>query len=86
MSYHNKSSTEDELVDCRDWNNRGYFHTYHTNRDLNLLYIDGMGAAKSKLGTLDSQDLVLRENKTGSWDVYMDEAGRANSICDTISK
>ena len=71
--------------DCDRWNSRGYFHTYRANRDLNLLYIDGMGAAKSKMGTLDSQDLLLRENKTGSWNYYMDEAGRVRSICDIIS-
>ena len=72
--------------DCSDWNSRGYFHTDRAYRDINLLYIDGMGAAKSRLGTLDSQNLVLRENRTGSWDVYIDEAGRANSICDMITE
>lgn len=38
---------------------RGYFHTYRANRPLNLVYIDGEGAAKCPLGTMDSQDLVL---------------------------
>ncbi|KAL9072367.1 MAG: hypothetical protein Q9157_005138 [Trypethelium eluteriae] len=45
-----------------------------------------MGAAKSTKGTLDSQDLILRENKTGSWDVYMDEDGRAKSICSLVAE
>ncbi|TVY64885.1 Uncharacterized protein Focb16_v015752 [Fusarium oxysporum f. sp. cubense] len=43
---------------------RGYFHTYQTNRDLKVLLIDGMSAGKTDMGTLDSQDLVLRENNT----------------------
>ena len=37
----------------------GWLHTYATKRDLQLLYIDGMSAAKSDKGTLDSQDHVL---------------------------
>jgi hypothetical protein len=37
----------------------GYFHTYTTNKELHLLYIDGMSAAKTVNGTLDSQDHVL---------------------------
>ncbi|KAJ6442169.1 AP-1-like protein [Purpureocillium lavendulum] len=65
----------------RNRNRRGYFHTYRANRDLKLLYIDGMAAAKSRFGPLDSQDLVLRENKTGPFDDYMDEPGRARDIC-----
>jgi len=38
---------------------RGYLHTYRPARALKLLYIDGMAASKSPLGTLDTQDLVL---------------------------
>ncbi|KAI9744829.1 MAG: hypothetical protein M1818_001754 [Claussenomyces sp. TS43310] len=38
----------------------GYLHVYRTNRPLGkLLYLDGMAAGKSSLGTLDTQDLVL---------------------------
>ncbi|KAF7196630.1 hypothetical protein HII31_02000 [Pseudocercospora fuligena] len=37
----------------------GYLHTYRAKHDLRLLYIDGQSAAKSDLGTLDSQDIVL---------------------------
>lgn len=37
----------------------GYIHIYQVNHPLKLLYIDGMGAAKSFLGTLDTQDMVL---------------------------
>ncbi|KAJ6440701.1 Rho guanine nucleotide exchange factor scd1 [Purpureocillium lavendulum] len=64
---------------------RGYFHTYRAKRDLNLVYVDGMSAGKTKMGTLDSQDLVLRENNTGPiWDGFMDELQRASSICDLV--
>ncbi|KXT11329.1 hypothetical protein AC579_3095 [Pseudocercospora musae] len=37
----------------------GYLHTYRAKHDLRLLYLDGQSAAKSDLGTLDSQDIVL---------------------------
>ncbi|PNY26886.1 Uncharacterized protein TCAP_03186 [Tolypocladium capitatum] len=66
-------------------NSRGYFHTYRANRDLNLLYIDGMAAAKTTFGTLDSQDLLLRENKTGPWGDNMGDLERAGSICDMVT-
>lgn len=39
----------------------GYLHTYRTKRTLHLLYVDGQSAAKSDKGTLDLQDLVIRE-------------------------
>ncbi|PYH39644.1 uncharacterized protein BO87DRAFT_402667 [Aspergillus neoniger CBS 115656] len=38
----------------------GYFHTYRTKRELRLVYFDGQSAAKSLKGTLDMQDIVLR--------------------------
>jgi hypothetical protein len=42
---------------------KGYLHIYRTTRPLtNLLYIDGMSAGKSSMGTLDTQDLVLRNS------------------------
>lgn len=39
---------------------RGYLRTYQATRDLHLLYLDGMSAGKGCLGTVDTQDLVLR--------------------------
>jgi len=39
----------------------GYLHTYRTSRELRLLYVDGQSAAKSDKGTLDVQDLILRD-------------------------
>lgn len=61
----------------------GYLHTYRANRDLQLLYIDGLSAAKSDLGTLDSQDLVLRHNETRDGSI-LDDRTRARDICDLI--
>jgi hypothetical protein len=39
----------------------GYLHTYRTTKALRLLYVDGQSAAKSDKGTLDVQDLILRD-------------------------
>ncbi|WQF81006.1 hypothetical protein CDEST_06020 [Colletotrichum destructivum] len=60
---------------------RGYFHTYRANRDLKLLYLDGMAAGKTGMGTLDTQDTLLRD---------LDEApgfgeyDRAKEICEVV--
>lgn len=45
--------------DLSDGNEAGYLHTYAAGKDLRLLYIDGMSAAKTDKGTLDSQDVLL---------------------------
>ncbi|OAA37588.1 KLTH0B00374p-like protein [Beauveria brongniartii RCEF 3172] len=70
---------------CR--NIRGYLHTYQASRDLRVLYLDGMAAAKTTMGTLDSQDLVLCEGKignlTGSFPFGEDE--RASMICEMLA-
>lgn len=42
----------------------GWLHTYRTTRPLRYLYIDGMGAGKTTMGTLDSQDYLLRGTRT----------------------
>lgn len=42
-----------------DEDSSGYLHTYAAVQDLRLLYIDGMSAAKTQKGTLDSQDVLL---------------------------
>ncbi|KAF4957999.1 hypothetical protein FGADI_2829 [Fusarium gaditjirri] len=64
---------------------RGYLHTYQTNRDLKVLLIDGMSAGKTDMGTLDSQDLVLRENNTDRGSM-MDEWNRALALCKLASE
>lgn len=61
---------------------RGYFHTYRATRDLNLLYIDGMSAGKSDMGMMDSQDLILLENKY--IDGIMDDWNRAGRLCELL--
>lgn len=38
----------------------GWLHTYRTTRPLRYLYVDGMGGGKTTMGTLDSQDYLLR--------------------------
>ncbi|KAL1986924.1 hypothetical protein VTN96DRAFT_5341 [Rasamsonia emersonii] len=44
----------------------GFLHTYVTAKDLRLLYLDGLSAGKTDMGTLDSQDrILLRDNITG---------------------
>lgn len=63
---------------------RGYFQTYRANRPLNLLYIDGEGAAKCTLGSMDSQDLILlgwnyTEDTTRKQ--MMNEFRRARELC-----
>ncbi|RCI11692.1 hypothetical protein L249_7574 [Ophiocordyceps polyrhachis-furcata BCC 54312] len=62
---------------------RGYIQTYQATRDIPLLYADGMSAAKTSFGTLDSQDLILRDNKTADA-ASMAEQGRAADICRLI--
>ncbi|KAK0386974.1 hypothetical protein NLU13_5288 [Sarocladium strictum] len=59
---------------------RGYLHTYQARRDLHLLYLDGLAAAKTQFGTLDSQDYVIRLNATSS--PRMGEGARARELCD----
>lgn len=61
----------------------GYLHTYTTSKDLRLLYVDGMSAAKCDKGTLDSQDLVLfngslDQSPDGGWK----ETERARRACE----
>jgi hypothetical protein len=65
---------------------RGYFHTYQTTRDVQLLYIDGTSAGKSPIGTLDSQDNLLCKNSSSHWDTMEDEMYRAKTMCDLVTK
>ncbi|OBS25806.1 hypothetical protein FPOA_06342 [Fusarium poae] len=67
-----------------DVNVRGYLHLYQTTRELNFLLLDGMSAGKTRMGTLDSQDLVLRENKGDH--KMMDEKNRADDLCKIATK
>ncbi|GKT49732.1 uncharacterized protein ColSpa_09913 [Colletotrichum spaethianum] len=60
---------------------RGYLHMYRANRDLKLLYIDGMSAGKTGMGTLDTQDSLLRgiDNAPG-----FGEYERASDLCKAV--
>ena len=64
---------------------RGYLHTYQAPEDLNLILIDGMSAGKVDMGTLDSQDYVLREKPDRGGDGF-DEWPRAQEICDMVTE
>ncbi|KAL3426987.1 hypothetical protein PVAG01_00496 [Phlyctema vagabunda] len=57
----------------------GYLHVYQATKPMKrLLYLDGMSAGKSDLGTLDTQDLVLLDNFTGG---AMSDSQRARELC-----
>lgn len=58
----------------------GYLHTFTATRDLRLLYLDGMSAAKTTNGTLDSQDRVLFRDELGDGP-GMQEHERAELLC-----
>lgn len=58
---------------------RGWLHTYAAQHDLHLIYVDGMSAAKTVNGTLDSQDYILL-NETGQHSVMWDLV-RADRLC-----
>ncbi|OCK86140.1 hypothetical protein K432DRAFT_376952 [Lepidopterella palustris CBS 459.81] len=66
-----------------DWSH-GWLHTYKANKDLRLLYIDGMSAGKTQNGTMDSQDYILLNSTlphNGMW-----EQERAQGLCELASK
>ncbi|KAH8707780.1 Uncharacterized protein HC256_009950 [Beauveria bassiana] len=79
------SVLECPLEGCR--NIRGYFHTYQASRDLRVLYLDGMAAAKTTMGILDSQDHVLCEGKIGnlSHSFPFGEDERASMVCGMLT-
>ena len=56
----------------------GWLHTYVMKRDLRLVYLDGMSAAKSDKGTLDSQNFILDPDHSGN--IWMDYQ-RAHRMC-----
>jgi hypothetical protein len=61
----------------------GWLHTYAAAKDLRLVYIDGMSAAKTTNGTLDSQDRILLRDALddGNRGGMIDELRRAKTIC-----
>ncbi|CAD0109236.1 unnamed protein product [Aureobasidium uvarum] len=65
-------------------NNSGYLHTYRTKHNLRLLYVDGQSAAKSKKGTLDTQDVLLLENSIDNDSGMFGERERAEQLCKLV--
>ncbi|KAK5653789.1 hypothetical protein OQA88_7947 [Cercophora sp. LCS_1] len=65
---------------------RGYLHTFRTTRELSLLYVDGTSAGKTRMGTMDSQDFVLRlldpADGPNPWDDYL----RARELCGILTQ
>jgi hypothetical protein len=62
--------------------NSAYLHIYRTKHPIsNLLYVDGMSAGKSSMGTLDTQDLVLRKNDSKSTPDPWGDRQRAADLC-----
>lgn len=58
----------ESLADDDDTPKAGYLHTYAAAKDLRLLYVDGMSAGKSSIGTLDSQDRILYNDSVDSFE------------------
>ncbi|KAG4418648.1 hypothetical protein IFR04_008184 [Cadophora malorum] len=60
----------------------GYLHIYRTSRPLNkLLYLDGMSAGKTSMGTLDTQDYVMCKDSNTSTTHPNGDYGRAECMC-----
>lgn len=58
----------------------GWLHTYQTIKELRLVYVDGMSAGKSHIGTLDSQDRILF-NDTIPYGGVSQETERSKAVC-----
>ncbi|KAI1102606.1 hypothetical protein F4804DRAFT_312443 [Jackrogersella minutella] len=62
-------------------NEAGHLHIYQAERPLNVVYIDGMAAGKTDMGTVDTQDILLGGNSSRlSWDDW----SRADNLCDFV--
>ncbi|KAK4122066.1 hypothetical protein N657DRAFT_647592 [Parathielavia appendiculata] len=79
-SYYHQPSLH--LAKDADADSYGYLHTYLTTTLLQLLYLDGTSAGNTDMGTLDTQDLILRLNRSAP---LWDERGRAQELCDIVS-
>ncbi|KAM0807888.1 hypothetical protein AB5N19_08229 [Seiridium cardinale] len=56
----------------------GYLQLYQAARPLNVLYLDGMAAGKTNMGTNDAEDYILTGNKTRHG---FDDLLRAADLC-----
>lgn len=60
--------------DSNEEDKYGYIHTYTAAKDLRLLYIDGLSAGKTDMGTLDSSDRIfLRDSLAAATPFFMAE-------------
>lgn len=83
MDSHPKSKHESKIHSSEDKeeDTHGYFHTYRTSKPLTkLLYLDGMSAGKTSMGTLDSTDYVIR-NLSHASEASNDDWIRAADLC-----
>ncbi|KAK4450257.1 hypothetical protein QBC34DRAFT_493943 [Podospora aff. communis PSN243] len=65
---------------------RGYLHTFTTTRPLSLLYLDGSSAGNSPIGTLDTQDYLLRLLSPGDdCAAPILDRLRAQDLCDVVT-
>ncbi|KUJ06937.1 uncharacterized protein LY89DRAFT_712269 [Mollisia scopiformis] len=73
---------EDSNAADENLEQHGYLHTYRTSRALTkLLYLDGMSAGKTSMGTLDTQDLVLGDPSKSPGSNPNGDYGRAQVLC-----
>lgn len=68
-----------------DLDHTGWLHTYQAAMELRLIYIDGMSAGKSQIGTLDSQGRILFNDSIPSGGVSQ-ETQRAITVCRIAEK
>ncbi|KAF1833267.1 hypothetical protein BDW02DRAFT_386482 [Decorospora gaudefroyi] len=61
----------------------GWQHEYTTVRTLRVVYFDGLAAAKTSMGTMDLQDILL--GRTGS-EKRMSDSERAEQLCELLQK
>ncbi|KAF7895904.1 hypothetical protein EAF00_005919 [Botryotinia globosa] len=67
--------------DDKEEDGHGYLHTYRTSKPLTkLIYIDGMSAGKTSMGTLDSTDYIIRNLSPSSTEPNNDWI-RAADLC-----
>lgn len=60
----------------------GYLHTYRTKHQLRLLYLDGLAASLSKLGTSDLQDRILLHGEAPGVTASVSRNGTRSSAAD----
>ena len=63
----------------------GWLHTYQTAKKLRLVYINGLSAGRSQIGTLDSQDRILLNDSVSSGGVSQ-ETRRALTVCEIATR